>query len=179
MARRAFHRRVCRWRTGVVAVRYERTLRELKLTRAERRLERLARHRLEEALPVELELLALELALRRENLALCIEAPVERFGRVGSRLLPQRALALDLLDIELLLLHALLQVELVEPALVRRAEIVAPRPRALLKLEVECVVLLLHVQPPRVGRGTWQGRCREEKAGGEARGEGGEAWHPV
>jgi hypothetical protein len=121
------------------------------------RLKRLARHRLEEALPVELELLVLELALGGEDLALRVETVIEWLPPIGARVLPQGAVALRLLDVELLLLHPLLEVQLVEPACVRRAEIVGACAGALLQLEVECVVLLLHVQAARVGSTGGQG----------------------
>lgn len=139
-------------------MRCQRTLRELQLSGADRRLEGLARHRLEQTLALELELLALELALRRKYLALRVDAGVGDCAWNRTRLLPQRMVALDLLYVELLLLHALLEVELVELARVGRAQVVAPRPGALLQLEVQRVVLLLHVEAARIGGGRRQGR---------------------
>jgi hypothetical protein len=53
---------------------------------------------------------------------------------------------LKLLLLELLLLEPLLQVKLIEAALVRGAEVVTPRTNALLKIQVERVLVLLHVQ---------------------------------
>ena len=83
-------------------------------------------------MPLELELLVLELALHREELALRISTPVERLRRIGPCLRPQRVIALDLLHVEPLLLHALLEVKLVEPMGIGGAEIVTPCPGALL-----------------------------------------------
>lgn len=111
-------------------------------------LERLARHRLEQPLAVELEALKLERALLRENLALRVEAAIEHLGGTCAGAAAQRTLALDLLQLELLLVHALLQLEVVEPARIRRAQSVAACLRALAQLEVERILLLLDVQPP-------------------------------
>jgi hypothetical protein len=140
----------------------------LELRRADRRLKRLPRRRLEQALAIELEALVLELALLRENLALHLEAPRGRFRRGHASVPAQRVISDRLLKLELLLFHALLEVKLVEPARIVRREIVAPRPCALPQAQLEGVLLLLHVEP-RIGReGARRGETRQRHGCGKA-----------
>ena len=125
------------------------------------------RQRLEQPVPIELELLVQELALHREALALRADTPVERLRQMGPRVRPQRVITVDLLQLEPLLLHALLEVKLLQPARIGGAEIVSPCPGALLQQEIECIALLLDVQAVRVVCSARQCRCSEDEACGK------------
>jgi hypothetical protein len=103
-------------------------------------------------LTIELEALELQHALLRERLALCIEAAIVLAGRKLAGAAFERALALHLPKLELLLFHALAQLELVETARIGRAERVAPRDRALPQLKIEGVLLLFDMQATVLGR---------------------------
>ena len=108
---------------------------------------------------IELEALDLELALLREELAMRVERAVAEFGRNGAGL-PQRAFALDLMDLELMLFQPLPELELIQPACILRREVGLPRADALLHTQIERVLLLLHVQPALIVRA-----CRVRNAG--------------
>jgi hypothetical protein len=125
----------------------------------ERRLQRLWCRGLQQPVLIELETLDLKLALLREELALHVERAVAEFGcnRAG---LSQRAFTLDLMHFELMLLQPLLELELLQPACVLRGEVGLPRAQALLKTQIERVLLLFHVQPALIAR-----VCRVRAAG--------------
>ena len=111
-----------------------------------RRLQRLARHRLQQPLAIELELLRLELALLRVDLALCADPGVRDARRQCVRLAPQELVAVRLLELELLLLQTLLEIELIEPPRVGGREVVAARAQALLEVQIERVLLLAELK---------------------------------
>jgi hypothetical protein len=61
-------------------------------------------------------------------------------------------LALYLMDFELLLFHALLELKLVQPVSIGRRDAVAPGAHALLQIEPERVLLLLDLEPSVIDR---------------------------
>ena len=140
----------------------------MELRRADRRLKRLPRRRLEQALAIELKALVLELALLRKNLALHLEAPRGRLRGPHAGMLAQRVISDGLLKLELLLFHALLEVKLVEPARIVPREVVAPRACALPQTQLEGVLLLLHVEPPIGREGARRGETRQPQYCGKA-----------
>jgi hypothetical protein len=140
----------------------------LELRRADRRLKRLPRRRLEQALAIELEALVLELALLRENLALDLEAPHGRFRRAHAGLLAEHMILGRLLKLQLLLFHALLEVKLVEPSRIVGREVMAPRACALPQTQLAGVLLLLHVEPRVSGRDIRHRATREQDCCGRA-----------
>ena len=73
--------------------------------------------------------------------------------------MPERLLALKLLKLELLLLEPLPQVKAFQPDSVGRLECASARTAALSKPQVECILLLLHVEPAGVPRSIG-GACR-------------------
>ena len=120
---------------------------QLERTRPGRGLQRLARHRLERALAVELEALELQRALLRESRTLRFQLARPHVRRKRSALTFERPLSLTLFKLELLSLQALTQGKLIEPARVGRIESVTSRSCALPQLKVERILLLLDVQP--------------------------------
>jgi hypothetical protein len=109
------------------------------------------------------EALDLELALLRETLALQGVARVLRSRGRRARWAPELILALELLLLEHLLLDALLQLELAEPALVSRRQVVTARADALLQLKIERVLLLLNLQLAAIACGTLRMRICSER----------------
>ena len=101
---------------------------------------------MEQALAVDLELLQLEQALLSVDAVLSADARVARAVRKRARLAAQALVALDLQVLELLLLKALIEVELIEPARVGGREIVAPGTQALLEIQIQRVLLLAQLK---------------------------------
>jgi hypothetical protein len=115
-------------------------------TRVRGRLQWLARYRLQQSLPIELEALKLELAFLGEELALRLEP-----AGVVRRLPPQARLTLGLLLLELLVFEPVLKLQRVESARIGRRKIGGAPAKTLLQLEVERVLLLLELEPPMLG----------------------------
>ena len=123
---------------------------QVELRGANRRLQRLRSRGLEQPLLFELEALELKLPLLREEAALHVERAVAAFGR--SRFgIHQRALALELGELELMLLQPLLDLETMEPLRILRREVRLPRAQALLEPQIERVLVLLEMQPAVIG----------------------------
>ena len=55
--------------------------------------------------------------------------------------------ALQLMLLELVVLHTLSELKRLEPALVSRIEIEAPRAQILLQVQIECILLLFEMKP--------------------------------
>jgi hypothetical protein len=144
------------------------SLRQIQLARGKRRLQRLPRRRLEQLPLFHIETLHLELTLEREGSALRLDARLERAVGLSGGAAAQHVIALDLLLLELLLLEALLELKLLEAPCVGGAEIVAPRADALLKVEIERVLLLPELKVAALdGRACGGSVCALPQRGGE------------
>jgi hypothetical protein len=116
---------------------------QIELGISDGRLERCARHRLDETALLELELLRLKLALRRERLPLVREALMTGFRRKMCSVLTRLESALKLLLFEKLPLHALAQLKLIEAACVGGAQRVRPAAKPLTQVEIQRILQLL------------------------------------
>src|SRR4051794_34916737 len=122
-----------------------RSLRQVELRRADRRLQKPGGDRAQQPPLLEGETPQLEVGLPLENLALRVEPRVGRSVR-QSGTAPQQRFALELLLLELLLLDALIELELLELARVRRRNGMIRRAQALLHVQIQRVLLLLNLQ---------------------------------
>jgi hypothetical protein len=119
---------------------------QIELGISDGRLQRCARHRLNEPALLELELLRLKLSLHRECLAVMIEPPVAYFAGemhgVAARLLK----ALELLLLQKLTLHPLMHLELLEATGVGRRQVMALTRPHLPEIEIQGILLLLKLK---------------------------------
>ena len=144
---------------------------QVELARRRSRLKRLSRGRIDQLPLLPLEALQLKLPLLRENVALQSGLGVTRKW-IRARAVSPRAIAVNLLLLELLLLEALPEVKLVEPALIRGIEIGTSRTHALLEMQGERVLMLLHLELPALhGSARRVHRGRELRCGDEGHDE--------
>src|SRR4051812_18743530 len=116
-----------------------RTSGQVQLRRTDRRLQRPWRERLDEPLLIEIEKVQLELALLCELFALRLQPGIGRSVGVRGGIASQQEVAGNLLLLELLLLHALLELQLVETARIGGREVGVRRAQRLLKVQIERV----------------------------------------
>jgi hypothetical protein len=126
-------------------------LSQIELGISDGRLQRCARHRLQKLALLEIELPHLKIALDRVGLPLVVEPVTTDVGRKMCGVLPRLMLALKLLLLEQLLLHALAHLKLIEAPRVRRGQIVLSAGESLPKVEIQGILLLLELKlaPPR------------------------------
>lgn len=133
------------------------------------RLQRSPWQRLYEPLLIEVEALRLQLALLSKQIALQVHAPAHVIVAQERPASFEHALAVGLVQLELLLPETLLQLELLDSACIGGARIVTPRAQAVvLQVEVERILLLLQLQVAAVVRVRCAGhddgcRCKHQQ----------------